>query len=88
MLVAVYFSANKFVSYTLGIFLKGKINIHVFTKLLKYQKLKWKGDLIYENYFLFAKMKNITNLHLHVTYWKTKCGLIEIENIYKYPNIE
>jgi hypothetical protein len=35
-----YFSANKFVSYVLGIFLKGKINIHVFTKLFKYQKFK------------------------------------------------
>lgn len=45
-----YFSANKFVSYVLGIFLKGKINIHVFTKLFKYQKFKWKGDLIYENH--------------------------------------
>lgn len=46
-----------------------------------------KRDLIYENYFPCNK-ENISNLHLHVTYWKTKCGLLEIENIYKYTNIE
>lgn len=52
-----YFSANKFVSYILGIFLKGKINIHVFTKLFKYQKFKWKGDLIYENHLVHQAKK-------------------------------
>lgn len=52
-----YFSANKFVSYILEIFLKGKINIHVFTKLFKYQKFKWKGDLIYENHLVHQAKK-------------------------------
>lgn len=82
-----YFSANKFVSYVLGIFLKGKINIHVFTKLFKYQKFKWKGDLIYENH-PFTKPRSVFTLRLHVTCYKTKPDLFEMEHIYKNPNTE
>lgn len=58
MVSIAYFSANKFVSYILRILLKGKINIHVFTKLFKYQKFKWKGDLIYENHLVHQAKKH------------------------------